>query len=54
MRNFLRSYRPLADSWTLYDNSALVPRVIAFERRGGLRIMDGEGYEALVARYGTP
>jgi predicted ABC-type ATPase len=29
LRNFNRVYRPLVDSWVLYDNSCEVPRLIA-------------------------
>jgi predicted ABC-type ATPase len=38
MRNFLVHYRPLADSWTLYDNAAAMPRIIASVERGRLQI----------------
>ena len=50
--NFFRDYRQLADSWYLFDNSGATPSVIAFERNGKLRIIDGEQYQALVARCG--
>ena len=50
--NFLREYRPLADSWYLFDNSGGAPSQIAFERAGKLRIMNLEQYQALIARYG--
>lgn len=52
IRNFLRHYRSLADSWILFDNSEVTPAVIAFEKKGQLRIMEAERYAALVARYG--
>jgi len=52
IRNFLAEYRPLADSWYLFDNSGATPAVIAFERAHNLRIMDAENYEALTAHYG--
>jgi len=26
--NFHRIYRPLADAWTVYDNSGAVPRLL--------------------------
>ncbi len=54
IRNFLVHYRRLADSWTLFDNSGATPAVIAFEKRGDLRIIKQELYEALIARYGRP
>jgi len=31
-------YRLLADSWTLYDNTTAVPRIIAYEECGKLQI----------------
>jgi len=34
--NFLVHYRPLADSWTLYDNAGVVPSVIAVRSRASL------------------
>jgi predicted ABC-type ATPase len=52
IRNFLAEYRPLADSWYLFDNSGATPAVIAFERAHNLRIMDAENYEVLTAHYG--
>jgi predicted ABC-type ATPase len=52
IKNFFTEYRPLADSWYLFDNSGKTPTLIAFERGRNLRIIDGKHYEALVARYG--
>ena len=52
IRNFLREYRRLADSWYLFDNSAETPEVVAFESAGKPRIMNREQYEALIVRYG--
>jgi len=51
IKNFFAEYRPMADSWYLFDNSSKTPTVIAFERAGKLRIMSGY-YGALTARYG--
>jgi predicted ABC-type ATPase len=36
LRNFFRLYRPILDSWWLYDASRLPPRLIASEERGRL------------------
>jgi predicted ABC-type ATPase len=52
--NFLRRYRQLADSWTIFDNSGEVPAVIAYEKQGNPRIMRRELYDTLIARYGKP
>jgi predicted ABC-type ATPase len=54
IRNFLLHYRPLGDSWTLFDNAGATPAVIAFEKQGSLRIMNREGYDTLIGRYGKP
>jgi predicted ABC-type ATPase len=52
IKNFLVEYRPLADSWYLFDNSARTPVAIALEREHKLRAIDEENYQALIARYG--
>jgi predicted ABC-type ATPase len=52
IRNFLAEYRPLADSWYLFDNSGRTPVVIALEKAHKLRIIDEENYQTLIARYG--
>jgi predicted ABC-type ATPase len=49
IRNFLLYYRPLADRWTLFDNSDTEPRAIASKREDGLRIVQPERYNAFVA-----
>ena len=38
--NFFHLYRPLLDSWMLFDNSADFPRLIADEEKGNLTITD--------------
>ena len=53
IRNFLVSYRPLADSWTLFDNSGAEPEVIAFETAGVSHIMKPGTYKSLTSLYGT-
>ena len=50
--NFLVHYRALADSWTLYDNTAAVPRIIAAEERRQRQIGDPRLYNDLMERYG--
>lgn len=40
LRNFLMIYRPLMDSWKLYDNDRPGPRLIAVEKAGRLVIRD--------------
>lgn len=53
IRNFFADYRPLADSWYLFDNTRTKPEVIATGRRKNLRIMNADLYSALVRRYGA-
>jgi len=52
IKNFLDLYRPLGDSWYLFDNSLGTPAAIALEDRGRLHIMKPDAYKALVAQYG--
>lgn len=52
IRNFFREYRPLIDSWYLFDNTGTRPVAIALEKGRKLRIMDREMYEMLISRYG--
>jgi predicted ABC-type ATPase len=54
IQNFFHDYGPLADSWTLFNNSGMAPRLMAFEQGGELRIIDGDGYHSLIAGYGKP
>lgn len=54
IKNFLELYRPLGDSWFLFDNSLRTPAAIALEEQGRLRIVKPDTYKALVAQYGKP
>jgi predicted ABC-type ATPase len=54
MRNFFGPFRTLADSWMLFDNSGGGLSIVASEEKGSLRILQGERYNELVVRYGTP
>lgn len=53
IRNFLGQYRPLADSWTLYDNTAETPVIIASEEHGHLHLVETKRYNELVKRYAS-
>ena len=46
LQHLLIRYRPLLDSWMLFDNSGIVPRLIAREELRELRVFD----QALFAR----
>ena len=48
--NFFRFYQPLADSWTVLDNSDDVPKMIAFEESGKIEILDPDLFDILL-RY---
>jgi len=46
--NFFRYYQPLADSWTIFDNSEDIPKMIAFEESGTIEIRNPDLYEVLL------
>ena len=51
--NFLRFYKPLADSWTIFDNSGDVSKMIAFEESGKLEIVDRDLFGLLLKYKGN-
>jgi predicted ABC-type ATPase len=53
LRNFLRVYKPLADSWTIFDNSRDVPKMIAFEESGKTEILDPDLFNNLLKYKGN-
>jgi len=48
LRNFLHFYKPLMDSWTIFDNSGDVPKMIAFEESGEIEILDPDIFGTLL------
>jgi predicted ABC-type ATPase len=40
LRNFFFLYKPLVDSWMIFDNSGKSPALIAFERSGKCKILN--------------
>ena len=48
LRNFLHFYKPLTDSWTIFDNSGDVPKMIAFEESGKIEILDPDIFGTLL------
>jgi predicted ABC-type ATPase len=38
--NFFSFYKPLVDSWAVFDNSGDVPNMIAFEESGKIEVLD--------------
>jgi predicted ABC-type ATPase len=51
--NFLRVYKPLADSWTIFDNSGDVPKMIAFKESGKIEILDPDLFNILLKYKGN-
>jgi predicted ABC-type ATPase len=49
LESFLARYRPLADSWMLFDNSGRRPAVIAAQEHGQVNIVQRMLYNAIVA-----
>ncbi len=47
IRNFLKVYEPLLDSWHLFDNSASTPRLIA-RKNGKLEIFNDALFEKII------
>lgn len=53
LRLFFRAYRPLVESWRMYDNSTLTPRLIAKGAAdGSLRVEQAEIWDMLEREYG--
>ena len=50
--NLFHLYRPLADSWVIFDNSEALPRVIAKETAGALTVIDGTLFEEIKRTVG--
>ncbi|MBF0478801.1 MAG: zeta toxin family protein [Candidatus Omnitrophica bacterium] len=45
--NFLSVYRPIFDSWMLFDNSGTAPRLIAEEKDGKLYVADKKMFDII-------
>ena len=48
IENFFKHYKPMLDSWLLIDNSEDIPRDIAEEKQGELRIFNRDLYERIL------
>jgi predicted ABC-type ATPase len=46
-RNLLKHYWPLMDSWHLFDNSTLIPRLIASDEQGRIEVVDTKLYHLI-------
>ena len=51
--NFLHFYKPLVDSWTIFDNSGNIPKMIAFEESGKIEILDPDLFGVLLKYKGS-
>ncbi len=49
LQNFLTIYRPLMDSWKLYDNDVPAPRLLAVEKAGRLVVRDQRRWSEILA-----
>jgi len=54
VRNFVQLYRPLLDSWMLFDNSGRIPKLIAEEKNRSANIIDGELFEKIISDRSSP
>lgn len=53
LSNFLKLYRPLADSWAIFDNASDIPALIAFEESGKHRVLDSGKYVMVTGEKDT-
>ena len=52
LQNFFQIYRPLFDSWKLYENDLGAPRLLAVQKQDRLALRDRPGFEKLLAEAG--
>lgn len=48
LTHFLKLYRPLVDSWAIFDNSSNFPKLIAYEESGNIKINDPVLYDMIL------
>lgn len=48
MYNFFRYYKPLSDTWMLFNNADALPRLIAREKNGKTEVIDKELFERII------
>ena len=46
--NFFKYYRPLADTWLLFNNADVTPRLIARENKGKTEVLDKDLFEKIM------
>jgi len=47
LTNFSNLYRPILDSWFIFDNSKATPKLVAFEKSGKREILDPEVFDKI-------
>jgi predicted ABC-type ATPase len=47
LSNFNSIYSSLSDFWVIFDNSAEVPKMVAFEKNLKLKVVDNELYDQI-------
>jgi len=47
LTNFGNLYRPILDSWFIFDNSKATPKLVAFEKSGKRKILDPEVFDKI-------
>jgi predicted ABC-type ATPase len=47
LTNFCNLYRPILDSWFIFDNSKVTPKLVAFEKSGKREILDPEVFDKI-------
>jgi len=52
MQNFFGFYRPVFDSWRLFENDGPAPRLLAVEKNGGLALRDPKRFENVITQAG--
>jgi len=53
IQNLFKIYRPLVDSWALFDNSGSFPHVVASEDSRGLKVIDSELFDRIKKQAGV-
>ena len=54
LRNLFRLYRPILDSWSIFDNSETIPHLIAREELGDLQVLNRNLFARIVEEAKKP
>jgi predicted ABC-type ATPase len=52
LQNFLEFYRPVFDSWRLFENDGPAPRLLAVDKNGRLALRDPKRFERVITQAG--